>query len=106
MSVPYVSGYSVEQATDILEDAGFFVTNGGYVDSAVARGAVAYSAPGSGTMFGSGDTITLYISDGTPPKQPKPPRNDNGGGNDGGGERRRRNGNGNGNGNGGGRGNG
>jgi membrane peptidoglycan carboxypeptidase len=93
--VPYVSGYSVEEATDILEAEGFVVSNGGYVDSSVARGLVAYTAPGSSTMFGSGDTITLYVSDGSPPPQPKPPRNNNGGGN----------GNGNGNGNGGGRGN-
>jgi membrane peptidoglycan carboxypeptidase len=79
--VPYVSGYSVESATAQLEGAGFQVANGGYVDSAAARGTVAYTSPAAGSMFGSGDTVTLYISDGTPKKPEKPDRN-NGRGND------------------------
>ncbi|MEQ6901383.1 MFS transporter, partial [Nocardioides sp. YIM 152588] len=33
-----------------LEEAGFLVTNGGYVDSGLAEGTVAYSEPGAGTM--------------------------------------------------------
>jgi membrane peptidoglycan carboxypeptidase len=76
--VPGVSGYSVEVATEMLEDAGFFVTNGGFVDSAVDRGLVAYSDPPAYSEFGSGDTVTIYISDGTPPPPPK--KNNDGGG--------------------------
>jgi len=104
--IPSVGGMSVEQATDALEAEGFVVANGGYVDSGYSEGLVAYSSPGSGTEFGSGDTVTIYISDGTPP--PPPPRNDNGGrgGNDGGGNGNGNGGRGNGGGNGGGRGNG
>jgi membrane peptidoglycan carboxypeptidase len=78
--VPGVSGYSVEVATEMLEDAGFFVSNGGFVDSAVDRGLVAYSDPPAYSEFGSGDTVTIYISDGTPKPPPKPPRNNDGGG--------------------------
>jgi len=96
--VPSVAGYSVESATDLLEAAGFTVVNGGFVDDAASRGLVAYSSPGSGTMFGSGDTVTIYVSDGTPPPPPK--KNDGGrGDNDNGGR-----GDGNGNGGRGGRG--
>jgi membrane peptidoglycan carboxypeptidase len=109
--VPSVAGLSVEAATDLLEEKGFFVANGGYVDSGYASGTVAYSGPGAYTNLGSGDTVTLYISDGTP--TPPPKNNDNGGGgndggggnggggNGGGGNGGGGNGNGNGNGNGG-----
>lgn len=96
--VPSVSGYSVEVATEMLEDAGFIVSNGGTVDSAVDRGLVAYSSPGAYSEFGSGDVVTIYISDGTPPPPPKPPKNNDNGGNGG------NNGGGRNNGNGGGRG--
>ena len=99
ISSPDVAGLSVEAATAQLEDAGFEVVNGGFVDSAYARGTVAYSSPGAYSEFGSGDTVTIYISDGTPKPPPKPPKNNDngGGGNDNGGR---------GNGNGGGHGNG
>ncbi|HYG95235.1 MAG TPA: transglycosylase domain-containing protein [Nocardioides sp.] len=93
-AVPSVAGMSEDGATQTLETAGFTVENGGYVDSGYAEGTVAYTSPGAGAMFGSGDTVTIYISDGSPP--PPPPRN-NGGGNGG-----RGGGNGGGNGNGGG----
>ncbi len=98
--VPSVAGLSEEAATDVLEEAGFFVSNGGMVDSGYARGTVAYSAPGAGAMFGSGDFVTIYISDGTPKPPPKPPKKNNNGGGNGNGNG---GGNGNGNGNGGGR---
>jgi membrane peptidoglycan carboxypeptidase len=92
--VPYVSGYSVDDATRMLEDQGFKVVNGGYVNSEVGEGLVAYTSPGAGTEWGSGDEVVIYISTG---HVPKPPRNNNGGGGN--------NDNGNGNGNGNGRGN-
>lgn len=83
--VPSVAGLSVESATAVLEDAGFQVTNGGYVDSGAPRGTVAYSTPGGGSMFGSGDFVSIYISDGTPAKKKnkkgKKNKNNNGRGN-------------------------
>ncbi len=85
VSVPAVAGFSVDAATAALEEAGFSVSNGGMVDSGYARGTVAYTTPGAYAEFGSGDTVTIYISDGTPPKKPKPPKNDNGNGNGNGG---------------------
>lgn len=109
--VPDVAGQSVESATAALEAAGFSVINGGYVDSAYARGTVAYTSPEAYSEFGSGDDVTIYISDGTPPPPPPPPRNNNGGGGNGGGGGGGNDGggggggNGNGNGNGGRRGN-
>jgi len=52
-TVPGVSGTSVESATQQLEAAGFVVSYGGYVDSAVAEGLVAYSSPGTGAIVPS-----------------------------------------------------
>jgi membrane peptidoglycan carboxypeptidase len=104
VQVPYVAGQSEESATAALEAAGFEVSNGGYVDSGYARGTVAYTSPGAYSEFGSGDTVTIYISDGTPPPPPKKNNDNGGGGNNGGGNDNGGGGN-NGNGNGGGRGN-
>jgi len=78
VAVPDVAGLSEEAATDALENAGFAVSNGGYVDSGYARDTVAYSSPGAYSQFGSGDTVTIYISDGTP--KPPPPKHDGGNG--------------------------
>ncbi len=97
-TIPSVGGLSVDAATAALEAAGFLVVQGGSVDSSYSRGTVAYSSPGSGTLYPTGSSVTIYISDGTPYVPPKKPKNNGGGGNGGGG-----NGNGNGNGNGGGR---
>src|SRR5918994_260231 len=68
--VPDVSGQSVDSATAELESAGFEVANSGFVDSGFARDTVAYTTPGAFYTFGSGDTVTIYISDGTPPPPP------------------------------------
>jgi hypothetical protein len=95
-TIPSTSGMSVEQATQVLEDASFSVSLGGFVDSSYAEGTVAYTSPGGGGQLGSGSLVTIYQSDGTPYVPPKP----NGGGNGGGG-----NGGGRGNGDGGGGGN-
>lgn len=82
VTVPTIaSGTSVDSATATLEAAGFNVVNGGYVDSAAARGTVAYISPGGGTQLGSGDVVTIYVSDGSPPKPPKPPGDNDGPGN-------------------------
>ncbi len=93
-TVPGVSGVSVESATQQLEAAGFTVSYGGYVDSAVAEGLVAYSSPGTGAIVPSGSTVTIYQSTG------RAPRPQGGGGGGGGGDRGDdSSGNGNGNGN-------
>ncbi|CAM3167432.1 transglycosylase domain-containing protein [Nocardioides dubius] len=72
VNVPSVAGRSVDEATAILEGANFEVAVApGMVDSGYGRGLVAYSSPGSGVPSSSGDTITLFISDGTPYVKPK-----------------------------------
>lgn len=70
-TVPDVSGMTVESATATLQAAGFVVVNGGYRDSSITAGLVAYSSPGAYAQFASGDTVTIYQSDGTPYVPPK-----------------------------------
>ncbi|WP_235736922.1 transglycosylase domain-containing protein [Nocardioides alcanivorans] len=72
IQVPSVAGMSVSEATRVLENANFKVANAGYVDSGYSRGTVAYTSPGGGASSSSGDTITLYVSDGTPKVEKKP----------------------------------
>ena len=85
VTVPSVYGYSPEEAAKVLREAGLVPTIGPMVSSANAYGTVAYLDPGSGTEVGSGSTVTIYVSDGTPYVPPPPPPNNGGGGNDGGG---------------------
>ena len=92
VTVPDVSGASPEEAAKILRQAGLSPVIGPMVDSANAYGKVAYLDPASGSTVGSGSTVTIYVSDGTPyvPPQPKPqpqpqPKPDHGGGTGGGG---------------------
>jgi membrane peptidoglycan carboxypeptidase len=66
-TVPSVSGQSVEQAQQTLTAAGFAPSVGGYVNSEVPAGAVAYSSPGAGTSLSSGDTVVIYPSTGYVP---------------------------------------
>jgi len=94
ITVPAVSGKTYDDAKAELEGLGFNVVNGGTVDSAVGAGLVAWSAPGAGARLASGDTVTLYVSDGTP-KAKKGKKNKGGPGNGG----RGNNGQGNGQGN-------
>jgi membrane peptidoglycan carboxypeptidase len=88
VTVPSVYGYDPQEAARILREAGLFPTIGEMVDSSNAYGTVAYLDPGSGTQVGSGSSVTIYVSDGTPyvPPQPAPqpqPGGGGGGGNDG-----------------------
>jgi membrane peptidoglycan carboxypeptidase len=98
VSVPSVYGMTTDRATSVLEGAGFTVAVGGEIDSQLDRGLIAGSYPSSGNSTSSGDTVTIYPSDGSPyvPPPKKKPKKKGGGGGDGGGGR----GNGNGNGNG------
>ena len=64
--IPSTYGMSIDQATSVLEDAGFTVAVGGEIDSQLDRGLVAGSYPRSGDSTSSGDTVTIYPSDGSP----------------------------------------
>ncbi len=101
VTVPSLYGQSPSAAAAQLRRAGFLPTIGPLVDSGYSYGTVAYTSPGAGASIGTGSSVTIYVSDGTPyvAPQPKPkpkpkPKSKPGGGNRGGG---------NGNGNGGGR---
>lgn len=63
VTVPGVVGKAVEDAQATLEKAGFTVTTE-EVDSDKEIGTVVRQAPQAGSMAGSGDTITLYVSKG------------------------------------------
>ncbi|MGB3374140.1 MAG: transglycosylase domain-containing protein [Microbacterium sp.] len=67
--LPNVVGKSIEEATNIIEEAGFSVQVGTPVDSTVATGLVAEQTPGSGSVP-SGTTVTLMPSTGNPPPPP------------------------------------
>ena len=82
-AVPDVGGLSVEAARAQLETLGFGVTISGYVRSEYPVDTVAYTFPAAGESLSSGDTVTIYQSDGTPPKKPGKGKG-NGGGNGGG----------------------
>ncbi len=77
---------SIDQATSVLEDAGFTVAVGGEIDSQLDQGLIAGSYPRSGNSTSSGDTVTIYPSDGSPyvPPKPKSKPKKKGGGNGGG----------------------
>lgn len=76
VQIPSVYGMSTEEARRVLEDAGFKAEiAAGQVDSSYAQGTVAYTSPRVGDTTGSGDLVTIYVSDGTPyvpPPKPKP----------------------------------
>jgi membrane peptidoglycan carboxypeptidase len=106
--VPNVAGRSVEDATSILEGAGFSVRTGSTAaDDSVPAGSVIGTSPGPNSPVTPGSAVTLTISSGPaaePPASPAPGDDDasadggRGPGNGNGGN----GGNGNGNGNGGG----
>ncbi|SMH35498.1 Membrane carboxypeptidase (penicillin-binding protein) [Rathayibacter oskolensis] len=64
VTVPDVTGRSVDDATETLEDLGFDVEEGATVDSAVAAGTVAGTDPGAGTAAPRYSSITLLVSNG------------------------------------------
>ena len=81
VTVPSVYGYSPTEAAGILRRAGLNPVVGPQVNSSSAYGTVAYLSPGSGAQIGTGSTVTMYISNGTP----EPVRHGGGGGGGGGG---------------------
>ena len=83
--VPSLGGQGTDAAGAALRQAGFVPVVGPTVDSSYPAGTVAYLSPGSGTSVGTGSTVTIYVSDGTPYVAPQPPpqpqQNGNGDGN-------------------------
>jgi membrane peptidoglycan carboxypeptidase len=74
VEVPDVRGLPVDAATDVLLDAGFGVDRGGSVpDASISRGNVAYTSPRAGRSATPGETITLYVSNGTAPRRRSAP---------------------------------
>ena len=63
INLPSVVGRSVEEATKILEDAGFSVVVGKPVDSTVEKGKIAEQTPGAGRAS-SGTLVTISPSTG------------------------------------------
>jgi membrane peptidoglycan carboxypeptidase len=80
--VPSVGGLAPSDAAERLRDAGFNPVIGSSVYSGYSYGTVAYTSPGSGSSYPSGETVTIYTSAGP---APAPPPSNNGGGNGGGG---------------------
>jgi membrane peptidoglycan carboxypeptidase len=93
VTVPSVYGYSPADAAGILRKAGLNPVVGPQVNSSSAYGTVAFLSPGSGAQVGTGSTVTMYISNGTPE------RSGGGGGGGGGGDNDRGRGGGGGGGN-------
>ena len=78
--VPQTYGMSFDGASAVLRNAGFTPVSGGAIDSAVSAGTVVGTSPVAGSLWGSGSSVTIYVSDGTP-KKPKKPKKPNGPGN-------------------------
>ena len=93
VTVPSLAGLTPADAASRLRDAGFVPRIGPFVSSSLEEGTVAYTSPGAGATLGSGSPVTIYVSDGIPPRD-----RDGGGGGGGGGGGPGNNGNGNGNG--------
>src|SRR3546814_11611741 len=70
--IPSTGGMSPGQATDLLEEAGFQVADGGMRDTGYPRGTVAYTNPAGGSQAPSGSVVTLYISTGQRNVAPQP----------------------------------
>jgi membrane peptidoglycan carboxypeptidase len=94
VTVPPVGGMNPEGARRKLQRLGLdaVVENDYHVDSEYSFGSVAYTSPGSYSTVSTGDTVVIYLSDGTPyvPPEPEPapqpaPQPDRTGGGGGGG---------------------
>ncbi|PTL73581.1 penicillin-binding protein [Rathayibacter caricis DSM 15933] len=72
VTIPNVTGRSVDSATEVLEDLGFDVEEGATVDSAAPAGTVAGTDPASGTAIARYSSITLLISNGSQVPAPAP----------------------------------
>jgi len=84
ISVPSVSGQSVQQARAILREAELDpVVEQSRVYAAYApEGTVAYTYPGTGARVYPGQRVVIYVSAGAPPAPAPEPPGDGGGGDD------------------------
>ncbi|WP_246456324.1 transglycosylase domain-containing protein [Nocardioides mesophilus] len=73
VTMPDVAGLSEAEARKRLRKLGLFVEATTSVDSGLSAGTVAGSLPSAGSSIGSGSSVTLQISDGTPYVPPPPP---------------------------------
>ena len=64
-SVPYVVGWTEEQASQALINAGFTVASEYQTSETVSAGYVISQNPASGS-YTSGTTVTIYVSTGSP----------------------------------------
>lgn len=64
VEVPSVTGYSDDQATTLLTEAGFVVTHGYEYDDTVEKNKVISQSPEGKTMQKSGSTVKIIISNG------------------------------------------
>ena len=64
VGIPDVKGKTFEEASAALKQLGFSVTDGGEVDSSVAKGRAASTSPEGGSQAGLGSDITVYRSNG------------------------------------------
>ena len=67
VTVPDVSGMSIEQARATLEAAGFIVDQGAQVDSEFPAGTVAQTTPSANTSVPKGSVVTVAPSSGKKP---------------------------------------
>ena len=74
LTVPPVGGMDPEAARQRLQKLGLnaVIENDYKVDSDYSYGTVAYTSPGSYSSASSGDTVVIYVSDGTPYVPPAP----------------------------------
>ncbi|GAA0999057.1 transglycosylase domain-containing protein [Subtercola frigoramans] len=64
VTVPDVSGLSVDAADTRLTNAGFVTSDGGQVDSDKPAGQIARTDPPAGTSITKGSNVTMYTSNG------------------------------------------
>ena len=69
VDVPDVSGMSLDEAISTVEGVGLQAQLGDYRNSELPQGTVIGSSPDGDGQLSSGDTVTLYQSNGTPPKK-------------------------------------
>lgn len=75
--VPHIGGRSIEEATEVLEDAGFSVRVGDPIESGWPEGLAAATSPSAGSEQTPGTTITIWPSGGRPTPTPEPDTSDN-----------------------------
>lgn len=64
ITLPDVTGQTVEQARALLEGLGFRLAEGGSVDSDLEAGRIVSASPGAGTLLARGTTVTVTVSRG------------------------------------------